>query len=45
MKAPYLVVLRVARARKVHIILKNLILPAAIDLCEAVLDGVCAAKF
>ena len=43
-KAFYLVALRVARAKKPHTIAENLILPAAIDMCEAVLDGKCATK-
>ena len=44
MKASYLVALRVARAKKPHTIAENLIFPAAIDMCEAVLDGKCATK-
>ena len=44
MKASYLVALRVARAKKPHTIAENLILPAAIDMCEAVLDGKCVTK-
>ena len=44
MKASYLVALRAARAKKPHTIAENLILPAAIDMCEAVLDGKCATK-
>ena len=43
-KAFYLVALRVARAKKPHTIAENLILPPAIDMCEAVLDGKCATK-
>ena len=38
-KASYLVALRVARAEKPHTIAETLILPTAIDMCEAVLDG------
>ena len=44
MKASYLVALRVARAMKPHTIAKDLILPAAIDMCETVLDRECTAK-
>ena len=44
MKASYLVALRVARSKKAHTIAENLILPAAVDMCEAVLDGECAKK-
>ena len=44
MKASYLVALRVARAKKPYTIAENLILPAATDMCEAVLDGKRAAK-
>ena len=44
MKVSYLVALRVARAKKPHTIAENLILPAAIDMCEAVLNGKCATK-
>ena len=44
MKASYLVALRVARAKKPHTIAENLILPAAMDMCEAVLNGKCATK-
>ena len=38
-KASYLVALRVARAKKAHTIAENLILPAAINMCEIGLDG------
>ena len=44
MKASYLVALRVARAKKPHAIAENLILPAATDMCKAVLDGKCTTK-
>ena len=44
MKASYLVALRVAQAKKPHTIAENLILPAAIDMCKAVLDGKCSTK-
>lgn len=36
--------LKVARAIKSSSIAENLILPVAIDMCEVVLDGECAAK-
>ncbi|XP_014768815.1 protein FAM200B [Octopus bimaculoides] len=44
LRASYLVALRVARAKKAHNIAEELVLPGAIDICEAVLDGKCAAK-
>lgn len=44
LKASYLVVLRVARAKKAHTIAEDLILPSAVDMCETVLDRECAAK-
>ena len=43
-KASYSVALRVAQAKKAHTIAENLILPAAIDMCETILDGECAKK-
>ena len=43
-KASYLVALRLARAKKVHTIAENLILPAPIYICKTVLDGECAKK-
>eukprot|EP00106_Octopus_bimaculoides_P022067 XP_014789509.1 PREDICTED: protein FAM200B-like [Octopus bimaculoides] len=42
--ASYLVALRVARVKKAHNIAEELVLPCAIDMYEAVLDGKCAAK-
>ena len=45
MKQSWLVLLRVARAKKASTSAENLIFPAAIDTCQAVLDGKCAAKF
>ena len=44
MKASYLVALRVARAMKPYTIAEDLILPAAMDMCETVLDRECTAK-
>ena len=44
LQASYLVALRVARAKKVHNIAEELVLPCAIDICAAVLDKKCAAK-
>ena len=44
MEASHLVALRVAQAKKPHTIVENLSLPAAIDMCEAVLDGKCATR-
>ena len=44
MKASYLVALGVARIKMPHTIAETLILPAAIDMCEAVLNGKCATK-
>ena len=44
MKASYLAALRVAQAKKPHTIVENLILPAAIDMCKAVLNGKCSTK-
>ena len=44
MKVSYLVALRVAQAKKPHTIVENLILPAAIDMCKAVLNGKCSTK-
>uniref|UniRef100_A0A0L8G0L3 DUF4371 domain-containing protein n=1 Tax=Octopus bimaculoides TaxID=37653 RepID=A0A0L8G0L3_OCTBM len=42
LRASYLVILRVARAKKAHNIAEELVLPCA--MCEAILDGKCAAK-
>ena len=44
MKASYLVALKAARAKTAHTIAENLILPAAINMCETILDCKCAKK-
>uniref|UniRef100_A0A0L8FVS6 DUF4371 domain-containing protein n=1 Tax=Octopus bimaculoides TaxID=37653 RepID=A0A0L8FVS6_OCTBM len=44
LQASYLVALKVACAKKAHNIAEELVLPCAIDMCEAVLDGKCAVK-
>lgn len=44
LKASYLVAQRVARAKKPHTIAENLILPAALDMCEVLLGKDSCAK-
>ena len=44
LKASYLVALRVTRAKKEHTIAEDLILPAALDMCETVLCKESCAK-
>ncbi|XP_063766104.1 protein FAM200A-like [Eleginops maclovinus] len=44
LKASYLVALRVAKSKKPHTIAEQLILPAAIDMCRAMVSEECANK-
>jgi len=44
LRASYLVALRIARTRKPHTIAEELILPAAVDMCEALLGKACSEK-
>ena len=44
LKASYLVALRVAKCKKPHTIEEQLILPAAVDMCRALINDECAKK-
>ena len=44
LKASYLVALRIANCKKPHKIAEQLILPAAVDMCRAMINEECANK-
>ena len=44
LKASYLVALRIAKCKKPHQIAEQLILPAAVDMCRAMINEECANK-